>query len=633
MFDARFSSPDPAHKPHRRTPSPKAKTWRGVAGGVALIGTLFLLFQLLTASDDGPELATGSVAVVPEPTLRATTITPEAQAAEELAAATPAEVPQREVRLHFFTEDGSPLVKVPVQVSGRNGDLDQELVTDLEGHCTLSLAPGATDFIRVVVERTHDLIGVDWEGELPEDDELTLTVHRGAALTGRVLLARGRQPVAEGNLEVHWWLSEKQNGVVSAKVRRGKYSTAPQLAGSITAVVLRRKNSPELAYDLQPLILTPGEQIEQDFVFQTAAALEVVFVDRVTRTPVSGVRVRAQGGQQGVSNERGRARLDEVIGFETATVFEAQHAHYIPYEGRTSGAESGADVELTVELDRGSTLGGVLTDAAGQPLARAKIEFARKELSGSGAYWPLFSKVVRTDHSGAFSVRGLPQADDLHVTAYKDDATLGHFLASTTRDAGRETWQVSGPVTVHGKIVGTRALRRQRVEAFSSHGVGRAQAHSDSKGNFSIVLPFAGDWYLYVRHGDPRPNPNGDGEVRNVDGVHVSVEAGGFYQVKLELEARQDSPRLVPFELRLSDIVTGSKLTSFELVNVWGIDNDLRSFVPGDFVEDGRVVHALHEGKYEIWVASPGYEPYWKHISLDADRPKPVIEAALIPKY
>lgn len=197
------------------------------------------------------------------------------------------------------------------------------------------------------------------------------------ALTGRVLDALSGLGIAGASLSVSG--SRDWSGSSAVAAPDGSYALPAVPTGVAVHVTVEAAGygAHRTAFQVPPGRAPPA----RDFHLPRARAVDVRVLDFATGAPLEGANVLAGTGAA-VTDARGRARVEVVPepGVE-ATGVRVVAADYSPALGRFP-----VDGEIEVRLPRSVSIVGTVTDAAGQPVAGARVAAVRERDPNTGKH-------------------------------------------------------------------------------------------------------------------------------------------------------------------------------------------------------------------------------------------------------
>lgn len=437
----------------------------------------------------------------------------------------------------------------------------------------------------------------------PEPPRLSTTELRGGALEGRVV-ARGTSdgvPGAElgfrrGDVTVTV-RADREGGFVLEAPEPGRYELASAVAEGFLPFAPRFGQSP-VVFEARPAERVSGVVLQLERVVR----LRVVVVSPEGR-PVAGAEIMGVGeagdaaaaapGPRVTTNAAGEA-LVPVAAF---VLLEARHPDFAPGRGLVTEREL-ATGHLRLVLGPSSaveaataTISGRVVDAAGRPVAGARVRAARMGPEGRGTV-----AESRSDAAGAFELVALADGGYL-VTAVagarraRSPAVAGTAgLVLQLGDASATlVLEVTDALTAGPLVAFTVAL--EQVEP--DRGAPLSRVVFDTRGRLEWPELPAGPWQLYV-------------------------SASGYAPAQLKLELREGSPTRVSVALgpggRIAGFVTDGKtkqpVSGARVSVLAGIFNESAMAVVSEVTTgaDGRFdLGGVEPGLRSIEVAATGY--------------------------
>ncbi len=341
---------------------------------------------------------------------------------------------------------------------------------------------------------------------VPEDVRITLS--RESSVAGRVV-DRGGNPVAAFRLTVDpvvdpfsderpthavFPVNDPEGRFVAPKLLAGEYrfraDASERGLGSGESEVVEVADGAAVE----------GVRIEVEPTFRVLARV----VDATTQEPVSGVFVHwtdvAPGGDAEESDwrrPRGRANVtgdDGVIDVDVPERIRAlrfvERRHLERTIEPVPSPGDGSRVEIAVALARGGTIAGTVRDAAGAPLAGARIT----AVLANGDYLS-----AHTPSDGSYAISGLVPGDHTVGQEREGGGAFVDFVPVTI--VGEETVRVDfGPGVRPGSLVSGRVLAGDAPVAGAEVSLTRAEtslplgAIADDRGAFAFAAVSAGEW-------------------------------------------------------------------------------------------------------------------------------------------
>src|SRR5258707_11996414 len=251
---------------------------------------------------------------------------------------------------------------------------------------------------------------------------------------------------------------------------------------------------------------------------------------------------------------------------------------------------------LAVVLDRGQTIDGTVRDAAGQPLARARV-IASTNLGVSVSSWEADKQSIEaiTDDRGHFRLEGVGAGLYwLNATAHgfgsarKGNVRPGATVNLIARSGGWLAGQVSDP---QGRPLAGALVRAELEPQF---WVGSTVETTDAQGRFEILGLDPGNYTVVARHADFAPGV--------VSGVAVDAEGRADLTIPLAKGASVTG-RLVDAEERpLAGRVAAQELAGQPM------PRSLVELLRADTGDDGRFrIDKVPPGSYALGAVAPRY--------------------------
>lgn len=429
---------------------------------------------------------------------------------------------------------------------------------------------------------------------------LRVTLQRGSAMSGQVVMAGTGQPLEGARVLVNDLMDVKKEGisdengnflVSGLSGKRGNTFVTVHAEGyarlsNQTVVIPRDSELKNQVFELQPIAVVVGTVVD--------GGGNPVVSARVTArrpNPKTGYPVPAGSA---VSNEDGRFAIELEAG--PNTTLTAVSSQYLEVESDPFTIQPGEKLEVApLTLSLGGTLQGKVVNEQGEPVQGVMVS-VRTESETEFSY----GKAATTDRKGEFSLHGL-QAGKIDV-----QAKHGQYLEAIQPDIVIREGLINGGVQIvleqgnrlagtvvdgDGKAVqGATIVLREIFEGIKEH-----RQQSDSQGEFR----FAG---LYAA------NPV---EIEVTHANHRAYRAEQVAVNRDDLEIRLE--RLGAIRGRVLG-GGGAPLTNFSVKPSYLGEAELaapslsrqvsRSFSDpsGTFTYEG-----LPAGEYEVAVSAPGY--------------------------
>ncbi len=259
-------------------------------------------------------------------------------------------------------------------------------------------------------------------------------------------------------------------------------------------------------------------------------SLKITVVDTATQQPVAGASVVSAGatditpatsGPDGVAvlgvpvDERYSKQLSQ---FNVTVKAPGYAVRVLTWNASAGGVRETLPAECPVNLQRGTTVGGVVRDEHGQPVAAARIEFhgsdykgvrlggdtkSRQEYSVFSAFGP---EAPVTDGNGVWRADGFPpDLGEVTITVIRPSGARAHFMAGSARNLAWQRGQrvdlaalKSGDAklalkegfTVAGRVVDETGRPLAGVKLRARDAASRNRAHefvTDLEGRFALL--------------------------------------------------------------------------------------------------------------------------------------------------
>jgi protocatechuate 3,4-dioxygenase beta subunit len=517
-------------------------------------------------------------------------------------------------------------VAVRVRFAGRPILLEGDPVafTDDDGRFWLTFSETA-QLGGFLVAAGPDSAGlVHWERlqvPLGGEAEILLRVGRGGAVSGQVqdvhghgvpgasVLLWSRPSYLVGDDPPDRVLATLSDGSFSCEAVGTQFTLEPAADGHACARRILGELAEGERADGLTLLLAPALQLSGQVTTLDGAPLVGVTLSVTTPrvpsderlTATSGVYRRAMATQKATSADDGRFVVPGLVA-GLATV-EARLDGYTTLETEHDPAEG----PLTLVLDRGAALAGVVLGADGSAVAGASVVVrgAGSQSAATAVDGRFLIEGLVPDTSGRLRVladgHALQVVQPVEVSADETrfvEVRLEPALALAGRVVDAEGQALSGAlIEIEGDreedLGGTVMIPKPTWE----RAVGRSAAMTGDDGAFRIDELYAGSFKLSARHPDDR-------EV-----VGTWQVASGSEQLELVLDA--DQPTGVVLVGQVTDAQTGLPVTTFQITPMRPMGSGGYGGSNHSFTDlDGRyMLSGLEPGPYRINASADGYAP------------------------
>lgn len=455
---------------------------------------------------------------------------------------------------------GAPVVEARVHLPGGPARSGASTRTDEQGAFSLVHAGSGSVEIRVTAEGLVPLTqSIALRGGKDLLD-LALVLQPGVLVRGTVIGVDGL-PVGGAQVTAHR-AERTPHGLLGAGVLQattaddGRFELRGLIPGESYQAYVRHARLRELP--IEPFLATPPEVQLGGLAMSPGAVVRGIVVS-ADDTPIAGARValeevheEAEQEQQIAFAAQFSARLDGADGmggkhavttgidgrFELAGVaggnylLSARAPGHVTHLGEPRTIPEGAVLDgERVELDRGLSIAGRVTDAAGHPIAQAEVSVAR-------VIFDMNSVRARTDADGSFVLEGLTDQDYI-LTAHASGFAEA-FRQPVTPGDEPLTLQLEAAGSVVG-VVRDQATQRP-VPAFSvSLREGAQSILPSSRALLRSIasLTSGGDQHRFQ-------DPTGEFRVADVNPGEYTlmVRAEGYvpFEAPVQVQAGQDLP-------------------------------------------------------------------------------------------
>ncbi|MAE96159.1 MAG: hypothetical protein CL910_16010 [Deltaproteobacteria bacterium] len=331
-----------------------------------------------------------------------------------------------------------------------------------------------------------------------------VTLHRATSVRGRVVEKSMSVPLGGASV----WLEDGHEGCESQPVTAGadgSFELAEVPVGTDFSVRASADGYADGRVAFQVLAGEPVESLE--LALERCAAVRLCFVDFQTWRPITGARL-SNLRDLPPSDEHGLVDVSRLVPESASSIrILASASGYCRLSRHVQASEWSEGGQATVPMLAGARFEGLVRDAAGDPLAGARVTLpssgrirqkrepaAALLLQGWGSSWilgPESEEPVESDAAGRFATGAVPPATSgwrLLVSA--EGHTTKHVDPGPAAEPGRSTWvevslepdrsgAISGLLTLNGAPISGQVTWR----CAGSGGSGRA----DPSGRFRLA--------------------------------------------------------------------------------------------------------------------------------------------------
>jgi len=296
--------------------------------------------------------------------------------------------------------------------------------------------------------------------------ELTLLLHKGAAVSGRVVDDKG-QPVAHASVTREdagrAWDSGASRKLAVETSDKGEFAFAVVPPGSFRFLAQHETLAPASSTPVTvdgihatqgiEIVMRPGGVLTGKVVTKDASPAAYA---SVSVAPKAAMDFQNWGGtRQITADEKGEFVIRGLPRQQVRVRAESEVAASGISDVDLSGPEAAKDVTLV--LDVSGTIAGIVVDSAGQPVPEAQVVALKDLWGGDMESYALsgFSTAI-TDGGGAFTIRGLDDGEyQLSPHRRAMGPQEGRGQKGTTARAGATNVRLvlASPGSIKGKLV------------------------------------------------------------------------------------------------------------------------------------------------------------------------------------
>ncbi|MBA3391460.1 MAG: carboxypeptidase regulatory-like domain-containing protein [Deltaproteobacteria bacterium] len=306
----------------------------------------------------------------------------------------------------------------------RSGDAHETTArTDGKGEATLKpLTPGYAG-VEVQADGYAPATGFTTVGSAGAVGRLTITMHRGFAISGHVVDDTGK-PVAKAHVSVGGFggferfereppASGKPDPNIATTDDKGQFSIRAVAAGTHILAAIDGEHAPVRS---APITVTDRAITGVQLVMKAGGVIAGTVVD-ATKKPVAYATVRVAGADEQMMQVAGRQATTDATGaFELRGVSRAKLQARAESESAASKlltldlTEKREARDLELVLDVTGTISGIVVDDKGAPVPEVQVSAFPDILGGESMEGMMLASMspATTDGAGAFTITGLP---------------------------------------------------------------------------------------------------------------------------------------------------------------------------------------------------------------------------------
>ncbi len=385
--------------------------------------------------------------------------------------------------------DGRPAAGAMVMASPSQAPV---VAADAAGKAVV-VAPAAGPLTLMVEDKTGASARLTVEpppkGETPKPLRVALT--RASSLTGRVIDAESRRPVAgavvfvSGRTEV-WAVSDGAGAFTLERVPAGSRARALRAAAPGYMPAWADAGGSNAARPSVTLALRPSAALVGSVTDQKGRPVAGVEVDAVATVPRSGgIRIMRQVGMtrgmvlKARTDERGRYRIAPLA---TGAPYDVtfRRAGYAPLAKQVPPAPRDRSGELHVTLLPGSRGIGRVSTLQGEAIAGARVTLTKQEAGGSTMVMRRVGERAASDAEATSDAGGRFTLADLPAGRFELDVTAAGFAGSkvpgievpaVAGEVDLGTVKLAGGSPVEGRVVGPQGQPIEGAEVFVLDGM------------------------------------------------------------------------------------------------------------------------------------------------------------------
>jgi protocatechuate 3,4-dioxygenase beta subunit len=408
-------------------------------------------------------------------------------------------VASAQLRVTVITEDGKPIGGAVVHLAGMG---ERTATTNPEGIATVKPVHPGWVAVQVTADGYAPGNGFTQIGSSGATGDLKITLHKGVAVSGRVIDEAGR-PIANARVTTAgiWDIPGGVEPVTTDA--KGTFTFAALAPGSHVLVATDGEHAPERSAPV-----TVADQPVRNVTItmkQGGKLAGIVSDDQQKPVPFATVRVGGDGQQMWIVDAR-QATSDRNGHFElrglarTKLKVRAESDDAASKIARVDLSSTPVKDDLKLTLDVKGTIAGLVVDDKNQPVAEVQVNAFPDFFAGNSAEGVTLAGMssATTDGAGRFTIRGLPDGAYRVRAARASGGRYDWGQQGTPAKVGDKNVKITLPAD--GSITGKLALENGGTPKSASVQLGyQTSTPMNSDGTFALNDVAPGTYDLHVR--------------------------------------------------------------------------------------------------------------------------------------